>query len=89
MNEDKNPIERIIQETAEETRPNAIFAAELEEKLRRMHVPRRTTQLPFRNFLPIVTGAIALGALTFFTIWLFANLSPKGMPGSGEELPAA
>jgi len=85
MNEfDKNKkLETLLEETAEQLQPNVMFKAELEEKLRKAHKPRATLTFPrFNNLASILTGAAALGALAFFTLWVFQSLEPQNNFGS-------
>lgn len=88
MNElNKNPIEKSIQETAESIQPNVMFAAELEEKLRKAHKPRKVLTFSLRGFAPVVTGVAVLGALTFFMLWLFRAIDVQPAPGDNFICP--
>ncbi len=88
MNEFYNdPIEKTIQETAEGVQPNVMFKAELEEKLRKAHKPRKRISFSFHGFVPAVTSLAVLGALTFFMIWLFRSLDLQHTPGDDFACP--
>ncbi|HNA89776.1 MAG TPA: hypothetical protein PK989_10740, partial [Anaerolineales bacterium] len=85
MNEfDKNKkLETLLEETAEQLQPNVMFKAELEEKLRAAHKPRVVLTVPrFNNFASILMGAAVLGALAFFTLWIFQSLEPQNNFGN-------
>lgn len=88
MNELNNtPIEKSIQETAEGIQPNAMFTAELEEKLRKAHKPRRAWSFSMRGFAPVATGIAVLGALTFFMVWLLNTVNLQPTPGDDFVCP--
>lgn len=89
MNEFNNndPIEKTIQETVEGVQPNVMFKAELEEKLRKAHKPRKHVSFSFRGFVPAVTSIAVLGALTFFMIWLFKSFDLQSTPGNDFACP--
>lgn len=93
MNEFKNsPIEKTIQEVAEDVQPNLMFTAELEAKLRQAHKPRKTFQFPFRSFVPVATSIVILGALMFFMLWLLRSLNLQPAPANipvSEEAPTS
>lgn len=85
MNEfDKNKkLETLLEDTADQVQPNLVFKAELEEKLRKAHKPRATlTFLHFNNLASVLAGTAVLGALVFFTIWIFQSLEPQNNFGN-------
>ncbi len=90
MNEfnDHKPIEQTLEETANGIQPNIMFAAELEQKLRQAHRPRRQlfSALP-RNIVPALTGIAALAALTFFMVWLLRAMDFRSSPGESFACP--
>lgn len=87
---DKNrDIENLLIEASEETQPNPVFKAELEQKLRAMHKPRAAFSWNWKGLLPTLTGIGALTALALFMVWLITTLKPEGHVGSGDETPAA
>src|SRR5690606_10385364 len=88
MNEFKNsPIEKTIQEVAEDVQPNMMFTAELEAKLRQAHKPRKTFSFSLRGFAPVLTSLVALGALTFFMVWIFNTVDLQPTPGNDFACP--
>ena len=88
MNEFKNsPIEKTIQEVAEDVQPNMMFTAELEAKLRQAHKPRKTFSFSLRGFAPVLTSLVALGALTFFMVWIFNTVDLQPVPGNDFACP--
>jgi len=90
MNEFNNhkPIEQNLEETANGIQPNAMFAAELEEKLRQAHRPRRklASLLP-RNLVQALTGFAALAALTLSMVWLLKAMDFRNTPGESFACP--
>lgn len=88
MNEFKNsPIEKTIQKVAEDVQPNMMFTAELEAKLRQAHKPRKTFSFSLRGFAPVLTSLVALGALTFFMVWIFNTVDLQPTPGNDFACP--
>ena len=97
MNEfDNNNIEKLIEDAVEQIQPNLVFKAELEEKLRTAHKPRK-------NFLPFfrgtktqsdgsmaaglsstLAGIAALAAFIVFMVWIFQALRPQDIFGSND-----
>ena len=87
---DKNrDIENVLIEASEETQPNPVFKAELEQNLRAAHKPRTAFSWNWKGLFPTLTGIGALAALAFFMVWLITTLKPEGHVGSGDETPAA
>lgn len=98
MNEfDKNnEIEKYLEESADQIRPNLVFKAELEEKLRAAHRPKKNLQSLFRgiqaqgmgrttaNLFSALTGIVALAAVIVFMVWIFQELRPHENFGSSE-----
>lgn len=91
MNEpDKNRnIENLLTESSEQTQPNPVFKAELEQKLRAAHKPRAAFSFNWKGLIPALTGIGALAALALFMVWLITTLKPEGNAGSANEIPAA
>lgn len=82
--EKNNRIEKLLEETAEQTQPNLMFKAELEQKLRKAHKPRASFSLPrFHGFVPALTSILVLGALILFMVWLFQSIEPQH--GNGND----
>lgn len=98
MNEfDNNNIEKLIEDAAEQIQPNLVFKAELEEKLRAAHKPRKSF-LPFfkgsqtqqdgsmaAGVFSTLTGIAALAVFVVFMLWLFQALRPHENFGSSED----
>lgn len=87
MNEfDKNKkLETLLEETAEQIQPNLMFKAELEEKLRAAHKPRKTFTWNFKSLMPALTSVSVLGALIVFMVWMFQSIEPQNGAATGEE----
>ncbi|MCE7861861.1 MAG: hypothetical protein DYG86_19000, partial [Chloroflexi bacterium CFX2] len=86
-----NEIVKYLEESADQIQPNLVFKAELEEKLRSAHKPKKNL-LPFlkrngslaANFFSALTGIAALAAVIVFMVWIFQVLRPQENFGSGE-----
>lgn len=86
MNElEKNKkIETLLEDAAEQVQPNMVFKAELEEKLRDAHKPRKTFSLNFNKVMPALTSVTVLGALVIFMLWIFQSVEPQNGVGSSS-----
>ena len=67
-----NELERL----AQSIQPNPAFQAELEEKLKAAHRPKRTFPIPMKNILPALGWTVALASLAFLLNWGIRNLAP-------------
>ncbi|MBN8655861.1 MAG: hypothetical protein J0M11_09000, partial [Anaerolineae bacterium] len=87
MNElEKNKhIESLLEEAAEQIQPNLVFKAELEEKLREAHTPRKTITWNFNKLMPTLSSITVLGALIVFMIWIFQSLEPQNGAATSAE----
>jgi hypothetical protein len=87
MNElEKNKkIENLLEDAAEQVQPNLVFKADLEEKLREAHKPRKTFAWNFSKVMPTLTSLTVLGALVAFMLWIFQSVEPQNGVGSGPS----
>lgn len=87
MNElEKNKqIESLLEEAAEKVQPNLVFKAELEDKLREAHKPRKTITWNFNKLMPTLSSITVLGALIVFMIWIFQSLEPQNGAATSAE----
>lgn len=87
MNElEKNKqIESLLEEAAEQVQPNLVFKAELEEKLRKVHKPRKTIAWNFNKWMPTLSSITVLGALIVFMIWIFQSIEPQNGAATSTE----
>lgn len=86
MNElEKNKqIESLLEEAAEQVQPNLVFKAELEDKLREAHKPRKTITWNFDKWMPTLSSITVLGALIVFMIWIFQSIEPQNSAALSE-----
>lgn len=94
MNEiEKENIEKYLEETASQMEPNLFFKAELEEKVRAAHKPKKNLPSIFMQkdgstaarFSSTLAGLAAFAAIILFMVWIFQALKPHEIFGSNSD----
>lgn len=76
-----NELERL----AASIHPNPVFQAELEERLKAAHKPKRGFTLPpLRSILPALGWTVGLAILTLTFIWVIRSIAPQPQPAAED-----
>lgn len=76
-------IKKLLEETAQQIGPNSIFVAQLENKLKQNHIPKKGFNMPtLKNISSAVSWVIALTVLVIAVNWIASQIAPKNIPAS-------
>lgn len=73
-----NSIKELLEKSAENTKPNPMFVAQLEQTLKKAHRPRMSFSLPtFTSFTSLLARTGMLAILAFVLMWMFKSFQPQ------------
>lgn len=91
FNHSEDTVKKLLQEAAEQIKPNAAFTANLEKQLKQTHRPKAGfNMLTLKKITSPIGWGLALIALALAFNWIASQIAPKTVPGSNgpTEEPA-
>jgi hypothetical protein len=88
---EEDAVKKLLQEAAEQIKPNAAFTANLEKQLKQTHRPKAGfNMLTLKKITSPIGWSLALIALALAFNWIASQIAPKTVPGSSgpTEQPA-